>query len=59
VEVRDRINLPSLAIIGPVMQLFEAFLGAATGAQLCSIRMHRTGPYASASKKAVVPPPNK
>jgi hypothetical protein len=38
VEVRDRINPPSLSIIGPVMQPFEAYLGAATagrvGAQL-------------------------
>jgi hypothetical protein len=34
VEVRDRINLPSLAIIGPVMQLFEAHLGAATAGRV-------------------------
>jgi regulator of PEP synthase PpsR (kinase-PPPase family) len=28
------INLPSLSIIGPVMQLFEAYLGAATAGRV-------------------------
>jgi hypothetical protein len=48
VEVRDRINLPSL---GPVMQLFEAYLGAATaervGAQPCSMRNTSNAPLKS------------
>jgi hypothetical protein len=33
------INVPSLSIVGPVMQLFEAYLGAADGTCRCPARV--------------------